>query len=169
MSEPIVSIDLYMVDSIDATTLAQLIEQTGPAVVSFIICEKIDEVRFFKSDQPLVLADWERGRLFNETQEVRWKRNGTGYRVALTIAAGVLVPATAWGAPQSHRWVVDERTIYLWGADDVRIGRKLSYDEVGVATGRAQIVVQTYLDPGNHRLRHHRYVRIQAESQEAAS
>ena len=50
----------------------------------FAILERLTDIDFPATDEPIVPANWEQGRIFGPTFELRWERQGDAYRVWLT-------------------------------------------------------------------------------------
>lgn len=165
MADKVVRTILLYTAELSETAIGQAIQKArGAAVDSFAILERLDDVAFPGADASIVLADWERGRVFNEKLELSWERNGESYRAWITLEADGIEPEADWGEPETYDWIVEERRVYLWGEDDPQIGRKMNYEAIRLAGGpndRAQVVLAAYHDLDTYRLRHYRYLQMQ--------
>ncbi len=103
----------------------------------FAIVERLDDLDFPASHEPIVLAVWQQGRIFGATFELKWEKQDVSYRVWLVGQQG------AEGFQTSGR-LQDTRTekfcSYLWGPDERRIARKMTYRAMPDGSGRPRLV-----------------------------
>jgi hypothetical protein len=147
--------------------LRALLAHVWPDHVSFALVEKVDDLQLLgvRQDAAPDPAGWPQGRAFGPDLEVRWEQRGDVYHVVLADVTGS-VPSDGlkqvvedWmrSAPQNYSY-------YLWHRDDMRMGRYLNTQRLGIS-GRAMLDVAEYADAAGV-LRFHRYVGIQAERAE---
>lgn len=167
MNDKTNTVEIYTCNDLTETDLVQLLDKAKHNEPSFAIWERIDDICFPKDDAIIKPAQWEQGRLFNQSLELCWKRVGDSYETVLTTEAnppGVL--DEKWGPPTAYTWIREERSIYLWGENDPQIGRSMDYKAIGGPSGpneRAQIVLAVYHEIESYRLCHYRYVTMQRE------
>lgn len=128
----------------------------------FAILERIDAIDFpSPQDETINVAEWPKGRLFDEPFELRWEQAETGYRVILSgaEAASTLVDGLS---EQSLPYGADEvQAYYCWNETDARLGRTLDYRCVP-GRGHVKLFVREFRD--NHgRLVFWRYVKMERE------
>lgn len=128
------------------------------------VVERVDSIGFPGPDEALQSVAWDEGCIFGAGLELRWARQETGFRAVLTReddGDGFGLTAAESLAGYERR----EHTYYLWGEDDIRIGRQLRYGSIP-DKGRAQLVVAEFYDEAGE-LRHWRYIRFQREEDNA--
>lgn len=122
------------------------------------ILERVDAIEFPGENEPFELEQWNEGRIFGESLELRWTRRGDQFRVILTCEQGSvedgLTEIETLGDSEIH-------TYYLWGEGDIRIGRTLAYRSIP-GPGRGQLVVAEFYDATGN-LHHWRYLCFQRE------
>jgi len=142
-----------------AEALRALVEQWR-AQAPYAVLEQVDDIDFPTGDEPINPEAWDEGRIFGPGFEVRWLRDGTGFRTVLTREDD----GDGEGLPEVESldgYERQERAYYLWGEEDTRIGRRMDYRAIP-GKGRAQLVVAEFYDERGD-LRHWRYVRFQRE------
>ncbi len=134
---------------LDADSLARLLTSLRPRL-PFAIVERVDQVRFPASDEVLDPVHWPTGRAFGPVQEIRWEPCPPGFRTLLICNR---CPGAPW-QEYLHlaRCESAARLYYLWGPDNIALGRAPEYRALPAGQGRPQLVVIEYTDPGNGRL-----------------
>lgn len=142
--------------------LARLLAVLRPRL-PFAILERVDDVCFPAGNEPLSPADWPQGRAFGPSLEVRWEPKGAGFH---TLLVGDQPPSAHWTEQLDLTgYETDRRCYYLWGPGNVALGRDLAYRAMPPGSGRPQLVVIEYRDPGNGRLIFARHVEMGWEGQ----
>jgi len=112
--------------TLDLTGLQTRVEACRPRA-RFAILERIDAIDFPPpQDEPIHVADWPKGRLFDEAFELRWEQIGQEYRVILSGNGDL----SALAAGLSERPLLsdpDEVAYYCWKEKDTHLGRTLDY------------------------------------------
>jgi len=132
----------------------------------FAILERIDAIDFPPpQDEPIHAADWPKGRLFDETFELRWEQIGQEYRVVLSgngdlsaLAAGLIEQHLPPGTDEVQDY-------YCWNETDARLGRTLNYRCVP-EKGNVKLSVREFRDD-HGRLVFWRYVKMERDGGEA--
>ena len=103
----------------------------------FAILERIDTIDFPGSDEAIVPEAWLKGRIFGPAFELRWELRGEVYHSRLIGDRAVNAPFTAWpGLTDAQALDVH---CYVWGKDEMRIGRRLEYRTVPDGQGRLSL------------------------------
>ena len=105
----------------------------------FAVLERIDALDFPVPEEAIDPAGWERGRIFGADFELRWERRGEAFHTRWTGVAGPGEPFALWQAGLA-RAVISDAGCYLWGPNEVRIGRRLEYRAVPEGKGRARLL-----------------------------
>jgi hypothetical protein len=117
-------------------TEPQLSEWLRPtrSQMPFAILERLDAIEFPASDDVIELKDWAQGRVFGPTRELRWERRGAAFWVRVTGTDDPGLPFVVW----SKLGDIETRQTYcyLWGKDEMRIGRRLEYRAMPDGSGR---------------------------------
>ena len=148
-------------DVLTAEELETLVEKLRPRA-PYAVVERVDEIAFPGSDEPIDPAAWDEGRIFGPDLELHWARQRNGFRAVLTREddgdGSGLPQIESLGEPGYER---QEHAYYLWREADTRIGRRMNYRAIP-GKGRAQLVVAEFYDEARE-LRHWRYVQFQRE------
>lgn len=113
--------------TVDLTRLQALVDACRPQA-RFAIVERIDAIDFpLPQNESILVAEWPKGRLFDEAFELCWEQIGQEYRVILSGNGNLSTLA----AGQSERPLppgTDEvQDYYCWNETDARLGRTLNY------------------------------------------
>lgn len=120
-------------------TAQQLLEWLKPprTEAPFAILERVDAIDFPGPSEAIAPDQWSHGRIFGPAFELRWERRGEAYRARLTGEQDPGAPFDPWPA------LADTETFetgsYLWGKDEVRIGRQLEYRAAPKGNGRLRL------------------------------
>ena len=145
---------------VNAETLIALIRELRIQAPHTVV-ESPAEISFPSPDDELDAPIWEHGRIFGEPLELRWCRQGDEFYVVLTcedtnnINKADLMQIEILDTPEVNAY-------YLWGEDDVRIGRPIAYRSIAQG-GRAQLVVAEHYDSTGD-LHHWRYMYFKREN-----
>jgi len=142
---------------VTAEELNDLAETLRPDAPHSVV-ERVDRTSFPGPDEPLQPADWDEGRIFGTGIELHWARQGTDFWAVLTREDGGDSIGLAPAEPLTD-YERFEHAYFLWGEEDIRIGRQLEYGSIP-GKGRAQLMVAEFYDEAGE-LRHWRYVRFQ--------
>ncbi len=129
----------------------------------FAILERIDAIDFPPPQkEPIDVAGWPKGCIFDEPFELRWEQTGSAYRV---ILAGADDFSALGLAEQSLPSVTDKlQAYYCWDERNARLGRTLNYRCVP-GQGNVKLFVREFRD-GHGRLTFWRYVRMERDGGE---
>jgi hypothetical protein len=132
----------------------------------FAILERIDAIDFPPpQDESIKVAEWPKGRLFEEAFELRWEQIGQEYRVVLS-GNGDLSALAAVLIEQHLPPGADEvKDYYCWNETDARLGRTLNYRCVP-GKGDVKLLVREFRDE-HGRLVFWRYVNMERDGGEA--
>ncbi|MBZ0161058.1 MAG: hypothetical protein K8G79_13160 [bacterium] len=125
-------------------TAQHLLEWLKPprAETPFAILERVDSIDFPARSEVIAPDQWLHGRIFGAAFELRWERRGEVYHTKLTGERDPGMPFSPW------RSLADTETFetgsYLWGKDEVRIGRQLEYRAVPKGNGRLRLVQREF-------------------------
>lgn len=134
---------------LDADSLSRLLTGLRPQL-PFAIVERVDQMRFPASDEALDPTHWPAGRAFGPVQEICWEPGPAGFRTLLICNR---CPGASWQEYLNLAHCESaERVYYLWGPDNIALGRAPQYRALPSGRGRPQLVVVEYNDPGNGRL-----------------
>jgi len=144
----------------------QALIETCRLQAHFAILERLDAIDFPPPrDEPINVADWPKGRLFNEAFELRWEQIEQEYRVVLSgngdlsaLAAGLIEQHLPPGADEVQDY-------YCWNERDARLGRTLNYRCVP-GKGDVKLLVREFRDE-HGRLVFWRYVKMERDGGEA--
>ncbi|HXK89814.1 MAG TPA: hypothetical protein PL027_07465 [Thermosynergistes sp.] len=150
--------------TVDLTRLQALVDVCRPQA-RFAIVERIDAIDFpLPQTEQITVADWPKGRLFDEAFELRWEQIGQEYRIILsgngnlsTLAAGL----SEQPLPASTDEVQD---YYCWNETDARLGRTLNYRCVP-KKGNVKLSVAEFRDD-HGRLVFWRYIKMERDGGE---
>jgi hypothetical protein len=126
----------------------------------FAIVERIDAIDFPPpQSESIPVAEWPKGRLFDEAFELRWEQLGQGYRVILAGNEGI--SSLANGLSEQHLLPSADKvqTYYCWNETDARLGRTLNYRCVP-GKGDVKLSVREFRDE-HGRLVFWRYVKME--------
>lgn len=128
----------------------------------FAILERIDAIDFPPPQSEAInVAEWPKGRLFDEPFELRWEQVGPAYRVILT-SSGDFSGLTDGLSEQSLPSVTDEeQAYYCWNERDARLGRTLDYRCVP-GKGNVKLFVREFRDD-HGRLVFWRYLKMERD------
>lgn len=131
----------------------------------FAILERIDDIDFPPpQNEPIDVAEWPKGRIFDEPFELRWEEVGSDYRVILA-SADALSGLDHGLAEQNLPSVTDElQAYYCWNEKNARLGRTLDYRCVP-GSGNVKLFVREFRDD-HGRLVFWRYVRMERDGGE---
>jgi len=151
--------------TLDLTGLQTRVEACRPQA-RFAILERIDALDFPPpQEEPINVANWSKGRLFDEAFELRWEQIGQGYRVIL-VGNEDLSPLAAGLSEQHLPPGTDEvQAYYCWNERDARLGRTLDYRCVP-GQGNVKLLVREFRDD-HGRLVFWRYVKMERDGGEA--
>ncbi|MCR4407432.1 MAG: hypothetical protein NUW24_11010 [Anaerolineae bacterium] len=128
----------------------------------FSILERIDAIDFPPlQKEPINVAEWPKGRLFDEAFELRWEQIGAAYRVILAGTGDS--PAPADGLSEHPLPVVTDelQAYYCWEETNARLGRTLDYRCVP-GQGNVKLFVREFRDD-HGRLVFWRYVKMERD------
>ena len=132
----------------------------------FAILERIDAIDFPPpQNEPIDVAGWPKGRIFDEPFELRWEQVGSHYRVILAGTGDFPVPAD--GLSEQTLPSVTEALpayYYCWDETNPRLGRTLNYRCVP-GQGDVKLFVREFRDD-HGRLVFWRYVRMERDGGE---
>ncbi len=103
----------------------------------FAILERIDAIDFPAREEEITPEQWTRGRIFGPGFELRWERQGEIYHARLTGTRGAEAPFAVW--PELADTEMSDTSCYMWGRDEMRIGRRLDYRAVPKGEGRLRL------------------------------
>lgn len=134
---------------LDTDSLARLLAGLRPRL-PFAIVERVDQMRFPASDEALDPTHWPTGRAFGPVQEICWEPGPAGFRTLLICNS---YPGASW-REYLHLAHCEsaQRVYYLWGPDNIALGRSPEYRALPAGRGRPQLMVVEYTDSGNGRL-----------------
>jgi len=149
--------------TLDLTGLQTRVEACRPRA-RFTILERIDAIDFPPpQEEPINVANWPKGRLFDEAFELRWEQIGQEYRVILS-GNGDLSALAAGLSEQPLPTGPDEVAYYCWKERDTRLGRTLDYRCVP-GKGDVKLSVREFRDE-HGRLVFWRYVKMERDGGE---
>jgi hypothetical protein len=148
----------------DLPGLQALVDACRPRA-RFAIVERIDAIDFPPpQSESIPVAEWPKGRLFDEAFELRWEQIGQEYRVILS-GNGDLSALAAGLSEQPLPTGPDEVAYYCWKERDTRLGRTLDYRCVP-GQGNVKLLVREFRDD-HGRLVFWRYVKMERDGGEA--
>jgi len=100
----------------------------------FAILERIDSIDFPAPGEVIAPEQWVRGRIFGPAFELRWERRGEAYRARWTGEGAPGAPFAEW--TKIGEVEQSDAESYLWGSDEMRIGRRLEYRAMPDGEGR---------------------------------
>jgi len=149
---------------LDLPGLQALVDGCRPRA-RFAILERIDAIDFPPpQEEPINVANWPKGRLFDEAFELRWEQIGQEYRVILS-GNGNLSALAAGLSEQPLPTGPDEVAYYCWKERDTRLGRTLNYRCVP-GKGDVKLLVREFRNE-HGRLVFWRYVKMERDGGEA--
>lgn len=149
--------------TLDLAVLQVLIDTCRPQV-RFAVLERIDAIDFPPpQNEPIEVASWPKGRLFDESFELRWEQVGSAYRVILAGTGNLAAPDEL--REQDLPAVTDAAQVYYcWAEKDARLGHTLDYRCVP-GQGNVKLFVREFRDD-HGRLVFWRYVRMERDGGE---
>ncbi|MDZ7339615.1 MAG: hypothetical protein ONB30_13895 [candidate division KSB1 bacterium] len=146
--------------TLDLTTLQALVG-TCRHQARFAILERVDAIDFPPpQSDPIDVDKWPKGRIFDESFELRWEQIGSAYRVV--FAGTDNFPAPNGFEEQSLSSLTDEvQSYYCWEEKNVRLGRTLDYRCVP-GQGNVRLFVREFRDE-HGRLVFWRYVKMERD------
>ena len=147
----------------DSGKLAETLAALRPHA-PYAILERVDDLTFPSPDERIDQAWWPRGRIFGPDLDLRWEQQGEHYHVVLVHRDRNPLPQ-GFNGPSLDLSGCDAKQIayYLWGAGEVRIGRRMDYRAMRPGPGREQLLVEEFRDREDGRLVFHRYVEMRRE------
>ncbi len=131
------------------------------AVAPYAFLERLDRIRCPGLDEVWVAHEWPNGRIFGEALELRWESRGDTFHVVVCqddgFAPAGLTECLALDESQPHA-----NSYYLWGEDEIRVGRRLEYCAIP-GKGRPQLSVVEYRHRDTGRLEYYRYAGLRRE------
>jgi hypothetical protein len=143
-----------------AETLDSLVADLK-AVAPYAILERLDRVKCPGLDEAWVAHEWASGRIFGEGLELCWESRGGVFHVVVCRDDGC-VPAGLTECLDLDGYQSHVNYYYLWGEDEVRIGRRLEYCAIP-GKGRPQLSVVEYRHRETGRLEFYRYADLRRE------
>ncbi|MBI3013671.1 MAG: hypothetical protein HYY65_01095 [Candidatus Tectomicrobia bacterium] len=124
---------------IASLTAHQLLEWLKPprTEAPFAILERVDAIDFPGPSEAIAPDQWSHGRIFGQAYELRWERRGDVYRARLIGEQDPGAPFGPW--PALANTETFETGSYLWGKDELRIGRQLEYRAAPKGNGRLRL------------------------------
>ena len=128
----------------------------------FAVVERVDDIDFPPAKAVLSPAEWPQGHAFGPTAGVQWKPQDEGFHV---LWVGEQPPAAeGWEiALDLTHCAVQTCSYYLWGPDNVALGRTLDYQALPTGSGHPQLTVEEYHNAANGRFVFVRAVAITRE------
>ncbi len=134
------------IQNLTEAALTELLAAHRPQL-PFAIVERVDKIDFPASETPLLPAEWTQGRAFGPAVEVQWSAQGADFH---TLWISDDPPAEGWAmALDLTRCEVQTQAYYLWGPDNIALGRSPEYRALPAGDGHPQLVVEEYLDANN--------------------
>lgn len=129
--------------TLDVAALQALVDACRPQT-RFAILERIDAIDFPPQSEPIGVGQWPKGRLFDESFELRWEQVGSAYRVILAGTGDF--PAPDGLREQELLPATDEmQAYYCWDEKNARLGRTLDYRCVP-GQGNVKLFVREFRD-----------------------
>jgi len=150
--------------TLDLDKLQALVEACRPQA-RFAVLERIDAIDFPPpQEEPINVANWSKGRLFDEAFELRWEQIGQEYHVILSGSGDL--SALAAGLSEQHLPSGDDevQTYYCWKEEEARLGRTLNYRCVP-GKGDVKLSVREFRDERG-RLVFWRYLKMERDGGE---
>ncbi len=150
--------------TLDLAALQALVD-TCRQQARFAILERMDAIDFPPpQSEPISVEEWPKGRLFDESFELRWEQDRSAYRVILAGTGTLSAPADGLREQSLPSVTDDLLPYYCWDEKDARLGRTLDYRCVP-GQGTVKLFVREFRD--NHgRLIFWRYVRMERDGGE---
>lgn len=127
----------------------------------FAIVERVDSIRFPAAGTPLLPAEWPQGRAFGPTVEVQWRMQLADFH---TLWISTDPPATGWLTALDLTFCeVHPQAVFLWGPDNIALGKPPVYEALPPGQGRPQLVFEEYRDAANGAFVFARAVAMQRE------
>ncbi len=147
--------------ALELAALQALVEAFRPQA-RFAIVERIDAIDFPPPQTaPIDAEQWFKGRLFDESFELRWEQVEAVYRVILSGTDDLAAEVSGlhdWSLPPG----TDElQEYYCWNEQDARLGRTLDYRCVP-GHGNVKLLVREFRDE-HGRLVFWRYVKMERD------
>lgn len=150
--------------TLDLTGLQALVDAYRPQA-RFAILERIDAIDFpSPQEEPIHVANWPKGRLFDEPFELRWEQVGENYRVILGGTGDLPVPADGLNEQPLPLMTDKLEAYYCWEETNARLGRTLDYRCVP-GRGDVKLLVREFRDD-HGRLVFWRYFRMERDGGE---
>ncbi len=150
--------------TLDLNKLQALVEACRPRA-RFAILERIDAIDFPPpQEEPIRVAEWPKGRLFDEAFELRWEQMGQGYRVILSGSGDLSALADGLSEQPLPPCSDKVQVYYCWKETDARLGRTLNYRCVP-GEGDVKLFVREFRDD-HGRLVFWRYLKMERDGGE---
>ncbi len=148
---------------LDLNRLQALVEACRPQA-RFAILERVDAIDFpSPQKESISVAEWPKGRLFDEAFELRWEQIEQEYQVILS-GSGDLSALADRLSEQPLTPFADEVPYYCWKETDARLGRTLNYRCVP-GKGDVKLSVREFRDERG-RLVFWRYLKMERDGGE---
>lgn len=147
--------------TLDLTGLQAIVDALRHSA-RFAIVERIDAIDFPPpQDKPIDVREWPKGRIFDESFELRWEQLGQEYRVI--VAGEGDLPAVGSGLNEQDLplGAGELLSYYCWNETNPRLGRTLDYRCVP-GQGNVKLSVREYRDD-HGRLAFWRYVKMERD------
>jgi hypothetical protein len=150
--------------TLDLTGLQTRVEACRPQT-RFAVLERIDAIDFPPpQEEPINVANWSKGRLFDEAFELRWEQIGQEYHVILSGSGDLSALADGLSEQPLTPFADEVRAYYCWKETDARLGRTLNYRCVP-GKGDVKLSVREFRDERG-RLVFWRYLKMERDGGE---
>jgi hypothetical protein len=130
--------------------------------VPFSILERIDAIDFPACDEDIFPERWLKGRIFGSGFELRWERVQEIYQVRLTGKNDPGHLFAEW--PAAGDALTQNTNCYLWGENEMRIGRRLEFRSLPPSGGRLRLKRLEFRHKSNRSLIADRYIEMKWEA-----
>ena len=149
---------------LDLNRLQALVEACRPQA-RFAILERVDAIDFpSPQKESISVAEWPKGRLFDEAFELLWEQIEQEYQVILSGSGDLLALADGLSEQPLIPFADEVRAYYCWKETDARLGRTLNYRCVP-GKGDVKLSVREFRDERG-RLVFWRYLKMERDGGE---
>jgi hypothetical protein len=149
---------------LDLNRLQALVEACRPQA-RFAILERVDAIDFpSPQKESISVAEWPKGRLFDEAFELRWEQIEQEYQVILSGSGDLSALADGLSEQPLTPFADEVRAYYCWKETDARLGRTLNYRCVP-GKGDVKLSVREFRDERG-RLVFWRYLKMERDGGE---
>lgn len=150
--------------TLDLAGLQALVDACRPPA-RFAILERLDAIDFPPpQSETIPVAEWPKGRLFDEAFELRWEQMGQAYRVLLCGNGDLSTLADGLSEQRLQPGRDEVQTYYCWKEMDARLGRMLNYRCVP-GKGNVKLFIREFRDD-HGRLVFWRYLKMERDGGE---